>query len=463
MNDADAFAPWLRGVAPYLHEHRGKTFAIHAGGDTLQGERLATLMHDLALLASLDIRIVLSFGIRPQVEALLRVRGIEARYCRGLRVTGREALECVKQAAGTLRAEIEALLSMGLPNIPMAGASLRVASGNLVGAYPAGVLDGIDVQYTGRVRRIDAKAIRARLAEGCIVLLPPLGYSITGELFNVNAGEIACRAACALRADKLLYLVSSGLTRECLDGKGLPEGQRAKREEIVSELSLAEARHCLRMHAERCRAEGAAEIVGARPHDSLLKRVEWCVEAADNGVRRCHLIGQERDGALLLELFSRDGVSTMLSAESFDALRKARPEDVNGIEELIRPLERNGQLAPRSRARLERDLDRFTVIVRDGTVIACGALHPYREEETAEIECLAVHPNYRGQARGRALYESLEREARRHRAQRLFVLTTQAAHWFLERGFAEAGPRQLPPSRRDSSPSRNSKTLVKEL
>ena len=187
----EAFVAWFRAVAPYVHGHRGRTFVICFGGEAVQGERFASLIHDIALLHSLGIRVVLVHGTRPQIEARLRTSGLETRYVNDLRVTEAPALAAVKEAAGVVRIEVEALLSMGLANSPMANARLRVASGNFVTARPLGVQGGVDFHYTGEVRRIDGEAIQSRLAEGEIVLIPPLGYSPTGEVFNLDADDVA--------------------------------------------------------------------------------------------------------------------------------------------------------------------------------------------------------------------------------------------------------------------------------
>ncbi|NDE57437.1 MAG: amino-acid N-acetyltransferase, partial [Gammaproteobacteria bacterium] len=215
--DPHAYVEWFRGSAPYINTHRGKTFVIYFGGEAVADPQFKTLLHDVALLHSLGIRLVLVHGMRPQIDERLRLRRLTATYFQGLRVTDDAALECVKEAAGTVRVEIEALLSMGLPNSPMAGAELRVASGNFVTARPVGVRDGVDFQHTGEVRRIDAPGIREVLDLGKMVMLSALGYSSTGEIFNLRSEDVATQTAIALKADKLV-LLGEGDCRAALDG-----------------------------------------------------------------------------------------------------------------------------------------------------------------------------------------------------------------------------------------------------
>jgi len=433
----ETFVAWFRAAAPYIHEHSGKTFVVFLDGELVAAGLLPALAYDLALLDSLGIRLVLVPGVRPQVEALLRARGHDSRYVRDLRITDGDALECVKRAAGLACIELQAMLSMGLPNTPMAGAAVRTAYGNWATARPVGIIDGTDCGYTGKLRRLDQEAVRLTLARGDVVLLPPLGYSLTGEVFNLHAKELALEAACALRADKLIFL--------------LPGGLRGSDDERVRELNMREA-------------ETLLQRTPAAERGNALQCLALGVDACKRGVERVHIVDQAGDGALLVELFSLDGAATLLTADTYDALCRAGVEHVGGILELIRPLEQAGVLAPRPRDLLERELDRFLVAVRDGMVIACAALKSYPEVAMAEIECLAVSPAYHGRSQGERLYHYLEEEARRAGADKVFVLTTQTEHWFLERGFVAADVEALPACCRHGRDSgRNSRVLVKTL
>ncbi|HEB77891.1 MAG TPA: amino-acid N-acetyltransferase [Methylothermaceae bacterium] len=428
------FTRWFRGALPYIHSHRGRTFVVYFGGEALADVAFSSLIHDLALLHGMGVRLVLVHGIRPQIEARLQRHNLACRYHRGLRITDAAALECVKEAAGQARVEIEARLSMGVADSPMAGVRLRVASGNFIVAKPLGVIDGVDFEYTGEVRRVDADAIRQLLARELLVLISPLGYSPTGEVFNLRAEAVATAVATALKADKLLLLLET----PCLLGT-----------DPVDQLTTTSARR----HLAR----------GDFP-DGIAPHVEAAVRAVEGGVSRVHLLDRHQDGALLLELLTRDGAGTLISQQPFETLRPATLEDIGGILELIEPLEREGILVKRSREKLEMELEDYCVIERDGLVIGCAALHPFPEAKMGEVACLALHPDYRGENRGQRLLAHIEHRARTLGLQRLFVLTTRTAHWFLEHGFKPGNFTELPVARqRCYNYQRNSKVLVKWL
>lgn len=413
----DPFVDWLRRASPYIHAHRGRTFVVLFGGEAVAETGFAHLIHDIALLHGLGIRVVLVNGARPQIEARLRERRAQMRYINGIRVTDDAALACVKEAAGIVRVEIEALLSMGLANSPMAGARIRVASGNFVTARPIGVRDGIDYCHTGLVRRIDARAIQTRLDDGAIALIPPLGYSPTGEVFNLSAADVATCAAIALGADKMILLV---------EGKGVTDG----RGRLIPDLLPLDVDTLL---------SGRRKL-----SEDLRHALEGGAHACRSGVKRVHLVPRQTDGALLRELFTRDGIGTLLTAEPYEETRAAGIEDVGGIIELLAPLEEKGVLVRRSRELLETEIDRFTVVERDGMVIACAALYAYPNESMAELACLAVHPDYRNTGRGEALLGRIEQLARERGIGRLVALSTQTSHWFRERGFEQGAIEQLP-------------------
>lgn len=432
------FVRWFRDSSPYIHAHRGKTFVVSFGGEAVADDGFPNAIHDFAMLNGLGVRLVLVHGIRPQIDARLNSRGVEACYHKGLRITDKVALECVKEAAGTVRVEIEALLSQGLANSPMAGARIRVASGNFVAAKPVGVRDGVDFQHTGEVRRIDVDGIRGALDRGDIVLLSAIGYSPTGEVFNLNAEQVATSAAIALRADKLLLLTEQDCVSS-VDGN------------LIRQLTTGEAEALLM-------DEGAVTSKEVVPH------LKAAIKACREGVQRTHLIDRHIDGAVLLELFTRDGIGTLISQTPFETMRPAKVQDVTGVLELIAPLEQAGVLVPRSRERLETDIDDFVVIERDGLIIGCAALHVFQKERMGELACLALHYDYRGEKRGERLLDYLESKARSLHLERLFVLTTQTLHWFRERGFEPASPDDLPEVRRTSyNAQRASKVLIRPL
>ncbi len=435
--NSPGFVRWFRDSTPYIHAHRGKTFVVSFGGEALADGLFGNLVQDFALLNSLGIRLVLVHGVRPQVEQRLNQRGCQLRYANGLRVTDAAALECVKEAAGTVRVEIEALLSMGLANSPMAGASIRVASGNFIVAKPLGVRDGVDFCHTGEVRRVDADGILAQLSQSDVVLVSPIGYSPTGEVFNLSAEEVATSVAIALHADKLLLLTEE----DCIN---LTDGNP------IRQITTDEAD--ILMHSDNQLA------------DESIPHLRAAVNACRRGVRRAHLINRRIDGGTLLELFTRDGLGTLVSLTPFETMRPAEFKDVGGILELITPLEDKGILVKRSREHLEMEISAYSVIERDGMILGCAALHRYPEVSAGELACLALHEDYRGDNRGERLLEYMETKALRLGLQKLFVLTTQTAHWFREHGFVPTEVASLPPARQAQyNPRRNSKILVKAL
>jgi amino-acid N-acetyltransferase len=433
----EQFVHWFRSAAPYIHAFRGRTFVIAFGGEMVAEGKFQGLTHDLNLLASLGVRLVLVHGARPQIEARLAARGSPPRYVRGVRVTDENAMHSVKQASGQLRVEIEALLSMGLPSSPMANAEIRVAGGNFVTARPRGVLDGVDMQYTGEVRRVHAEAIRRRLDAGELVLLSPLGYSPTGEIFNLTVEDLAAEAAIALAADKLLFLTEQPGVADA-DGK------------LLRELTVSQVEAALRERQDL-------------PEDARLY-LPAAVKVCRAEVPRVHLLSRHQDGALLLELFTHEGVGTMVTRDPLERLRQARIDDVGGILALIAPLEADGTLVKRSRELLEMEIGRFAILEHDAVIVGCAALYPFAQEHAAELACLAVHPDYRNSGAGDRLLRHIESRARTQSVQRLFVLTTRAAHWFIERGFAQVEVDALPQQRQQLyNFQRNSQVFVKPL
>jgi amino-acid N-acetyltransferase len=416
------FVQWIRAAAPYIYALRGKTLVIAFGGEVVADDTFLGIIHDLNLLHSLGTRLVIVHGSRPQIEAILKQQSIPSRYNRGLRITDAETLDCVLEGTGHARSRIEALLSLGVANSPMAGARIRVVGGNFLTAKPIGVLDGIDMQWTGEVRRVDVEAIRQRLDDGDIVLLSPVGYSPTGEIFNLALEEVATQMAVRLSAHKLMFL---------MDTEGVRDGRR----KLLTELSTRDADALL---ARR----------GKLPPDVQLY-LPCAVRACDNGVKRAHLISRHHDGALLLELFTRDGVGTMVSAGPLANLRSATIDDVGGILAIIEPLEEEGILVRRPRERLEMEIERFVVAEHDDVIIGCAALYAFASEKAGELAALAVHPDFRREGYGEALLHEIEARARKLRLARLFVLTTRTSGWFVERGFVESDPNRLPKQKRD--------------
>ncbi len=430
------FVSWFRSVAPYFRAFRDRTFIIAFGGEVAAQKRFVTLAHDLNLLHSAGIRLVLVHGSRPQIEAQLKQRNERSHYKDGLRITDAVALECVKEAVGLLRVEIDALLSLGLPNSPMAGAAINTASGNFISAQPYGVRNGIDYQYTGAVRKVDAAAIRACLDAGNIAIVSNIGYSPTGEVFNCTMEDVAVAIAKALPVDKLVFLT---------DGPVLDERGR-----VIAELSAQEGERLL------------ARSRNLTPHTKLY--LTHAIEALRGGAVRAHLVSNRIDGSLLIELFTHKGSGTMVTADKLEKLRAATIDDVGGIIALIEPLEADGTLLFRGRELIEREIERFFVVEHDGMILGTAALYPFASGKAAELAALAVRPECRGLGYGEKLLQHLSAEAKHRGLKRLFVLTTQATRWFIERGFAQKDLSDLPEGRRTMyNYQRQSKVLVKKV
>ena len=426
---------WLRHASPYINAHRDCTFVVMLPGEGVAHPNFGNIVHDLVLLHSLGVRLVLVHGSRPQIEARLANNGLTPRFHRDLRITDSPTLECVIDAVGQLRIAIEARLSMDMARSPMQGSRLRITSGNFVTARPIGVVDGVDYHHTGEVRRIDRKGINRQLDERSIVLLSPLGYSPTGEIFNLACEDVATRAAIDLDADKLLLF---GAECGLLDEAG----------KLVRELRPQQ----VPAHLVRLGSSYQAELLDA------------AAEACKAGVRRSHIVSYAEDGALLSELFTRTGNGTLVAQEQFESLREATIEDVGGLMELITPLEDQGILVRRSREVLEREIEQFSIVEREGLIIACAALYQIADSDFGELACLAVNPAYRHGGRGDELLERIEERARAQGLKTLFVLTTRTAHWFRERGFMPSSVDRLPAARASLyNYQRNSQVFEKAL
>ncbi|HBN1706690.1 TPA: amino-acid N-acetyltransferase [Escherichia coli] len=430
----------FRHSVPYINTHRGKTFVIMLGGEAIEHENFSSIVNDIGLLHSLGIRLVVVYGARPQIDANLAAHHHEPLYHKNIRVTDAKTLELVKQAAGTLQLDITARLSMSLNNTPLQGAHINVVSGNFIIAQPLGVDDGVDYCHSGRIRRIDEDAIHRQLDSGAIVLMGPVAVSVTGESFNLTSEEIATQLAIKLKAEKMIGFCSSqGVTND--DG------------DIVSELFPNEAQARIEAQEEK-----------GDYNSGTVRFLRGAVKACRSGVRRCHLISYQEDGALLQELFSRDGIGTQIVMESAEQIRRATINDIGGILELIRPLEQQGILVRRSREQLEMEIDKFTIIQRDNTTIACAALYPFPKEKIGEMACVAVHPDYRSSSRGEVLLERIAAQAKQSGLSKLFVLTTRSIHWFQERGFTPVDIDLLPESKKQLyNYQRKSKVLMADL
>jgi amino-acid N-acetyltransferase len=430
----------FRHSAPYVNAHRGKTFVVMLGGEALAQNQFRGILNDVALLHSLGIKVVLVYGARPQIDAALAANGIEPAYHEGVRITDEDSLKVIKQVAGALQFDITARLSMSLSNTPMQGAQINLVSGNFVIAQPLGVDNGVDFCLSGKVRRIDTQGLKRQLDNHCIVLMGPIAASVTGESFNLTAEEIATQVAIKLKADKMIGFSSQN---GILDRNG----------DVIAELMPNDAQNILNKLAE----QGSACV-------GTMAFLKASIDACRNGVPRCHLVSYLDDGALLQELFSREGIGTQIVTESAERLRRASISDIGGILNLIRPLEEQGILVRRSREQLEIEIEQFMLIERDGLVIGCAALYPFEEDNAGEFACLVVHPDYRDADRGSLLLKNIIGQARSRGYSRLFALTTRSIHWFLEHGFVIEDVDALPQKKKQLyNYQRRSKILALDL
>ncbi len=433
MHNSASFVNWFRDSSPYIHAHRNRTFVIYFGGEAVLDAGLNALIHDFALLNSLGIRLVLVHGIRPQIDQRLQQLNHPSQFYQQLRITDATALQCVKESAGLVRVEIESFLSLGIANSPMAGAKVRVISGNFITAQPLGVLDGIDFQFTGKVRRVDSLAIRQQLDLGHVVLISPLGYSPSGELFNLSAEQVATEIAIALQAEKLILMTE----QSC---------QSTETGQLIAQMTIAETESFIDHEPQLAISTQCA----------LRSAIHGC----RSGVKRVHILNRKIDGALLIELFSRDGMGTLISSIEFEVLRPALLSDIPGILELIKPLQLQGFLVARSAEHLENTIEDYMVIDRDGLIIGCTALHIIPNSTAGLVACLAVHSDYQRSARGNQLLEHIFIKAKQNALHQLFALSTQTMHWFKERGFHDSHFAELPAALQENyNHLRNAKVL----
>ncbi len=424
----------IRHSTPYVNMHAGRTFVILLGGDTLQDSHVESVISDLAILQSLGIKLVLVFGAKTQIDEALQEAGIECRFHRHIRITDDRTFRIIKQICGMMLLDLTARLSMGLTNTPMQGAKINVISGNFITAKPIGVVDGIDFIHSGNVRRVNKREIKDELDRGSMVLISPVCVSVTGESFTVNAEDLASRIAIELKADKFITFSSF---RGVLDENNT----------VIPELFLDQAEQYLMK-------------LGMDDFSSTARYLRAAIASCKAGVPRSHLVSHVEDGALIQELFTRDGIGTQIVQESAEQCVPATINDIGSLMDLIRPLEQAGILVHRPREQLELEIEHYMIIKRDGMVIGSIALYCY-DNQMAELACLAIHPNYRNSNRADILMDRAEEEARRKGIKKLFVLTTSTAHFFLERGFVEGTVDDLPAKKASKyNYNRNSKIFI---
>ncbi len=425
------YIQWFRGAAPYINAFRKKTFVIVLSGEIVRSTLFDNLIHDIALCHHLGIKLVLVHGSRFQIDELLNQHQIEQKLHNNIRISEVKNMPLILQAIDQVKNIILARLSMGLPNTPMSGSDISIVSGNFVTGMPLGIIDGIDMQHSGKVRSVDTQAITSLLDQH-IVLLSNVGYSKSGEIFNLQAEELGQQVASSLAAEKLIYFNQDYISNPVTDQFSTTECETFIEQENTPE--------------------------------GLRSLLQLAITAVKQSVKRVHIIDENLDGGLLQELFTRDGAGMMITNLFYEGLRAATIEDIGGILELIQPLEQSGALIKRSREQLELEIDAFQVIEKDGMIIACIACIPDLEHSIAEVACVAVHPSYRKSGFGDQLLTAVELKARKLKLSHLYILTTRTMHWFLEKGFVENTLQFLPDHKaRNYNQKRQSRIMTKSL
>jgi amino-acid N-acetyltransferase len=420
----------LRGILQYIPQFREKTFILAIDGDIVTDENFATLLLDVALLRSLNIRVVLVHGASEQIRSLAGQRHVNASDYDGAGVTDAVTLDLALSAATRLTHEILEGLSAN---------DLRAACTNVITAHPVGILQGVDHLFTGRVERVDAELLQSLLAQGVVPVVPPLGFDGDGKTYRVNAERVAVAVAEHLKAIKLIFVTSED---------GLIYRGQIIRQMLVPELD------------ELVQRDGA----GFTP--KMLRRAQHAAAACSGGVPRVHVINGTLDEGLLGEVFSNQGLGTLIYANEYEHIRPAMKKDVRAIQLLTKQGVEADELVKRTKSMIEKSLGDYFIFEIDKNPVACVALHVYPEENRGELACLYVSTSHEHQGIGRKLIQFVENRARELGLDELLALSTQAFTYFQSKGgFVEGTPDVLPAARREQydQSGRNSRVLVKKL
>lgn len=420
----------LRGILQYVPRFRDRIFVVAVDGEIVASPNFANILLDLAVLRSLNIKVILIHGAGMQIGQLAQDRGTIITSPDGTGIIDDATLKLSVEAATNVMNEV----MQGLTSV-----DLRAAYANVIIAHPAGILGGVDFQHLGRVERVDTQALELFLNQGIIPLIPPLGFDGEGRTFRVNSDAIAVEVAEAMRAMKIIYLTGAD---------GLSVGG-----EIVRQISMGEA-------------EDAVKKKRALITPKLLSKLEHAARACRQGVPRVHLLNGNINEALLAEVFSPDGVGTMIYSNEYQQIRRVFKKDVRAVMALIRQSVASEELARRTRADILSQLEDYWVLEIDRNLIGCVAVHLYPDQKKAELACMYVAKNAEGQGYGRKLMNFAEQLAAEKGMQFIFALSTQAFNYFQQKGgYVEVTPDELPPERRkkyDLS-GRNSKVLQRAV
>jgi len=420
----------LRGILQYIPQFREKTFVLALDGAIVTDENFATLLLDVAFLRSLNIRVVLVHGASAQIKALAEKQGVKPSNLDGAGITDAPTLQLAMDAANRLTHEILEGLSAN---------DLRAVCPNAIIAHPLGILQGVDHLFTGKVERVDVDLLQMLLSQGIIPVIPPLGFDGDGKTYRVNSDSVAVAVGEALKAVKLMFITPQ-------DGI-LVQGR------LIRQMLLADFESVLALQKNDISPEQLSKALHA-------------VTACKGGIPRVHVINGKVDEGLLAEVFSNDGIGTLIYANEYQQIRRAMKKDIRAIQLLTKKAVEAEELVRRSRASIEKNLGDYFIFETDKNPVACVALHVYPEQKIGELACLYVNTSHENHGIGRKLIQFVESRAKEQNLNELITLSTQAFTYFqLKGGFSEGTPDDLPPGRREKydQSGRNSKVLVKKL
>ncbi|HSU52518.1 MAG TPA: amino-acid N-acetyltransferase [Candidatus Dormibacteraeota bacterium] len=420
----------LRGILQYIPQFRDKTFILSVDGAIVTSENFPNILLDVAVLRSLNIRVVLVHGASAQIKALAEERDFKPSDLDGAGITDASTLQLALTAANRLTHEILEGLSAN---------DLRAACPNAIIAHPMGIIQGVDHLFTGKVERIDTELLQTLLTQGIVPVVPPLGFDGDGKTYRVNSDSVAVAVADALKATKLIFITTHD---------GIFRNGALLRQLLVADLDTV-------------LANGKTDIV-----PEMLSKAQHASAACKAGVQRVHIINGRVDEGLLAEVFSNEGIGTLIYANEYQQIRRALKKDVRHIMMLTKDSVASDELVKRTRSGIEKSLNDYYLFEIDKNPVACVALHTYPDQGKGELACLYVKPSHENQGIGRKLIQFVENKARETGLNELLTLSTQAFTYFQSKGgFVEGTPDDLPATRRDKydQSGRNSKVLIKKL